>query len=364
MNNIICHIVGINNFIKEDFIKNINKLANPMDKHNNIIVKDLDTITNDIRNTKEMIDLNNSLNCTQKNSNNHMNITKKIQDLWKTLFMEKVDNIIKRNNQQKIIFIGLSTFHKNHKLKININTKNKFFLNLDPKKNAQNVVQYNLEKYKKFIINGSFPIRYIDYQFLVDQRIHLIDIYKNLGFKLKSLDNIYKWLKIYISQYSDQEINSTNINAIIGNTNKLFIGSQNDYNNIIKLTRNIPYRKYNNDAILSKLFGTDKIIETEIFGFTEKWLALIQSIKNINKYIKKGITQIGNKNYPTLKEKFTNAFDILNTFCYIYITSNEQFDKVNNYKYKTTQSVNIQHKEYIKNIYNELVKNGVKMVKK
>ena len=65
------------------------------------------------------------------------------------------------------------------------------------------------------------------------------------------------------------------------------------------------------------------------------------------------------------QEKFKNAFDVLNTDCYIYMTNNNgNFDQINNHKYKSTQSINIKHKEHIKNIHDELIKIGVKFMKK
>lgn len=352
VNNVICHVVGINNFIKDDFI-------NTIKKYDNIVVKDLDLLTNDIRNSPEMAKLNKSLNA-QKGDKTI--ITKQIQDLWKSMFIEKVNNVIKRNGKHKIIFIGLSTFHKNHKLKININTKNKFFININPQTNAQNVIQYNIEKYKKFIINGSFPLKYIDYKFMVEQREYLINVYTSYEYKLKSINNIYKWLDIYMSNIKQQ-----NINTILGQQpidNKLYIGSTTNYDNFIKINKNISHRKHNNDAILSKLLGTTSNINTEIFCYTEKWLALIHSNKNINNYIKKGLIQIGNKSVPALKEKFKNAFDVLNTNCYIYVVNNNGFNKINDYKYKSLQTINIKQKEYIKNVYDELAKLGVKFMKK
>jgi hypothetical protein len=343
MSNIICHIVGINNVLKDDFVKHVSK-------YKNVIIKDLDIITNNIRSDQIFA------NFVKKMDNNNLpNNKQKIYKLWKELLTKKINDIAKRNNKYKIIFIGLSTFHKNHKIYININTKNKFFVNINSNKNAKDIIQYNLDKYRKFIIDGSFPLNYINYKFIVEQRNNLINIYKNINFKLKSIYNIYKWLDIWMSQYDSEH---KNIASIIGQSSDLFIGSINNYDNIIKF--NTIQKKHRNSSILSKILGTSSNIN---YGYTDKWLALIFSITNINKYIKKGIVQIGNKNYPTIKEKFKNAFDVLNSSCYIYTANNNNFEKVNSYKYKPTQSIIIKHKEYVKNIYDMLSTMNVKFIK-
>lgn len=365
MANIICHIVGINNFIKESFLEY-------MEQHyKEIIIYDLDNITNMIRNTKEMVDLCTDLDKTHKNSNNRTNLSKQVNNLWKSSFLSKIEKILNINMGKHIIFIGLSTFHKNHKLKIKIDTKNNFFLKYDPKKNAQNIIEYNLDKYKKNIINGSFPLKYLDFVFLVNQRERLINIYKNIGFKMKTLKNFYKWIDTYysyhIKPYSEKpnsSLNESDINKILNKDSEhtLYVVSSNNYDNFIKVTlSNIAKRKAKNEEFLAKNYDT-VTSDNIIIGYSQEWLALIHSIKDISKYIKKGISKIGLNIYPTIKEKVENGFSVLNADCYIYTINNNNFNKIKNYSYNVSQTVKIQSKKYIGDIMEELKNIGVKFI--
>lgn len=367
MVHIICHIVGLNNLLKISFISEINK------KYPDIVIQDLDAITNDIRNIPDMIALNDSFMKTQKNSKNHNVAMKKIHSFWKSSFSTKINNILKRHHNNKLIFIGLSTYHKNHKLKINIDTKNLFFLKLDPKKNAQNIVEFNLDKYKKHIIDGIFPLKYLDHAFMIEQRNKLIDIYSNLGFKLKSFNTLLKWIDLYMLQFNSPNSPNSDVTKFIDNIvgyppSEIFIGSVDDFVDVIHIKRAVGVRKNKNKKILSSIFASNpKFANTtstcnigELIGYTQKWLALLYAIKGVNNYVKKGFSS---NNSPYIKEKFVGSFDILKKSCFLYMTVGDSFvDKIGWCKYKSSQSVPIKYKEFIENIYDELLELGVRFI--
>jgi len=324
MVNIICHIVGMNNIIKEQFFKYIN------DKYPTIIIKDLDIITHKIRNEPTMINLYKKIKI-----NYNKEINKQINNYWKTTLITKLDNIFKKNYNNDIILLGLCTYHKNYLLKIDINTNNKFFLSIDPKKNARDIVNYNIDKYKKNIINGSFPLKYIDYHFLLKQRDRIKKIYLNMGYKTKSLNSIEKLL-----------------DTLLYNNNNIFVGSNIKYNKIVRL--NTSLRKSKNN--LNNILGTTNN-KNYIIGYKEEWLAILSTIPNINKYIKKGYIQTKKEVGPFIEEKYENAIDNLKKSCYLYEVDNNFFNKINWYKLKSNIAVTIKNKKYIKDILEHIQNN-------
>lgn len=376
MDKVICHIVGLNNFLKQKFISYL------AEKYSNIVVKDLDDITNNIRNNKKMITFYDKLSKV-KLKKNKIQLVQQINTLWKKSLINNINRMYKKNHDKKIILLGLCTYHKNHKLRIKIDTKNKFFIKIDDKKNAINIVEYNIDIYRKNIINGSFPLRYIDHQFLMKQRIKLKKIYTNMNYKLKSYQSILKWIDLKMEQCiaKDDKIisggaldNNKNIiskqifnndkvkvdSTKVFNNNiddkKVYVGSSKNYNSNIKIKKN--YRKDN----LHKILGVKN--KNYITGYTKKWLAILSSIKDNNTFIKKGYLTKNNKIEPYIQEKYDNSFDKLKTACYLYECDNKNFNNnVGWYKYQSTKNVDIIENKFISNIYDELINQCVKMIK-
>jgi len=340
MSDIICHIVGMNCKMKDNFKEKINK------NYPNIIIKDLDLITNSIRNNPRMVELNEKLLKIKKNSIIKSDLIKERNNLWKDNVTSKLENILNNYSGKKIILLGLCTYHKNHRLKVKIDTINNFFIEIEPKLNAVEIIEYNLDKYKKYIINGSFPLRYIDHDFLIKQRERLINIYNNMKYVFKSLDEIIDWI-------------NSNINDEEKETTSLYIGLKHQFSEKINIDKK-SYRKSRKD--ISRLLGIES--ENKIVGYTQLWLALISSIKDIDNYIEKGYCMINNIKRPCIKEKIKNGFDVLNTDCYLYLVDKDNFDStVNEYKYKCLDSIHINKQKYIENIYNSLTKSHIKFIK-
>jgi len=231
---VICHIVGFNEKIKNKFIEEID---------DNIITKDLDDISQKIINSKQLININNKIEDYKKRKNNNRKILEKeYNEKWKIIFNKKIDNICKKNKGKNIIFIGLTTHHKNIRMRIKINTVNTFLCKTNFLVNAKETIEYNLDNYRKYIINGSFPIKYLDCEFLTKQHEKINNVYKSFGYIEKSYGMIQKWIKTNIKCQSGGEKEKEMDSAY-------YVGSQTKYDNIIgnKNVRSI--RKNNRNKI-------------------------------------------------------------------------------------------------------------------
>lgn len=318
MVNIVCHIVGMNNKLKEYFINFIN------DNYSDIVIKDLDEITNSIRNDKEMIRLNDRIKTqTTKHAVDEIN------KLWKTTLETKLNNLYNHYANTNLIILGLSTFHRNHKIKVNIATPNKFFVKIDPTKNAKDVIEHNLIKYKNNIVNGTFPLRYLDYDFLINQRERLIEVYSRMNYMHKSFDQIMKFIETSLDETKKEFTN-------------IYVGS------------GLKEDKLNN----------------KVFGYRYKWLAALSSINDINNHIKKGFIEDSGTSIPFVEEKYKNAFKVLDGGCYLYEVNKQPFIKYNWYKFTATSSINsvpftvaILNTQKIDNIKEFLNDNEVKLIK-
>lgn len=321
---ILCHIVGINNLTKKRFINDIT------DKYMNIYICDLDKITNSILNNKRMDILINEMKNT-KSALKQKDIENEINNFWKEYMKKQIDLEINNNNKKLIIIIGLSIFYLNHKAKININTKNKFFLDVDVKQNANEIVEYNLNEYNEHIVNGTFPIMYLDHDFLINQREKLIKLYKNNKYDMKDYNKLFEIIDILLKDYPNCNDND---NIII------WVSSFNRYNEFIEESN-----------------------DNGIVGYKDEWLSLISIIKDNNKLFKKGYINNDNNKYPYIQERILGAFKYLNKSAYIYELKSNKYNRVNNFKYNILNDRKFMKRILVNNIYNYLEDNGVKLIK-
>ena len=120
-------------------------------------------------------------------------IEKNMINFWKTKFQEDLDIEVKKYNN-KIILIGLSTYFKNHRINVKIDSKLKFFVRVNLTLHAQNIIENNLNNYRNEIISGNFPLNLLDLDHLIQKREILLNIYKKFGYQLKSLNSIIEIL--------------------------------------------------------------------------------------------------------------------------------------------------------------------------
>nr|QBK88912.1 MAG: uncharacterized protein LCMiAC02_00050 [Mimivirus LCMiAC02] len=356
---ILCHIVGMNNVVKQDFIKYIEQT------YSSVIVINLNRIVSKIRNNRNMKKLKSTYRITI-NRNKKNKYKKEMYRLWRTSLDKKLNNMIKKDTGNHIILIGLCTHYDNHRYKIQIDTKNKSFVKVNPKKNTKEIILYNLDKYRKYIADGRFMLEYIDFNYIIKQRDKLNNIYINLGYKNKSLENIKKWIEMKLKdivEYGGTNINDVNdATDMIDTVDNIYVSTVNDYNNVINIENTYKKRRRRRHASLEKIYGISNI---SVIGYTQKWLSLLSSIPDINKKIKKGfLRNNGNIAIPYIEERYTGAFNELKSPCYIYKTNKNTYDeKMGWYKYKSNKSVDIIDKSYVFSVYDKLKENSVKMIK-
>jgi len=295
---IISHIVGLNNILKKEFIEYIDTLDNDID------VYDLDDISKIIVENERYIEFateyDNGLNRTEN--------LQKMGLLWKTMMQKEIDNIVEHSRIDNIIIIGLSNFVLDQRIKIDIPTDNKFFVNIEPKLNAKYIVLSNLIQYKLSIVNGEFPLDYLDHNYLIEQRKKLMDVYINKNYIMKRYSELLKWC------------------------DNIHIGIPNVYY--------ASYKRYENTIVTL----------TNPVGYSSKWLALASIFPKTD--IKRGMR--GGKPYiemanPLIKSKMM-------TPCYLYELI--PHSKVDEYRYIVTNNHFIK-RSYISDIYDELIRLNV-----
>ena len=170
MDKIICHIVGLNDDLK--------KIINIFNKKNlDIEILDLDVITKKIVNDKYMNLMYNKYEnlfeqSKKKGSDKSLvkkykDIEKKMNEYWKSKFsliLKRECNKIQKSN---IILVGLNIHFKNHRINVKIDCKLLFFARLNLEENSRKVIESNLDNHRDEIIAGTFPLQYLDSEFLI-----------------------------------------------------------------------------------------------------------------------------------------------------------------------------------------------------
>ena len=303
---LIAHIVGINNKLKDKFIKDIDNVS---DK---IIILDLDDMSKKIMFMPEYSKIyDNFMNTKDKT------LLSRLGNFWKNKFTDDINLLLEQNKSRHIILIGLITFYLDHRIKINLiePIKDKFFVNLDMKKYVTDILTYNIDIYRTDIIAGKFPLKYLDYNFIKDQREELKAQYMTKEYKIKNYDAIINWIR----HTYENILNQLPINTV-------YYAS---------------YKRYENNI--------DMLVGNTIIGYSYKWLALA-SLTSSN-IIKRGITYKNGDNIPVLKELAPNGFSDLNKCCYLYELYPEK--KLDNFRYIVSDT-NFINRNYVSNIKSEL----------
>jgi nicotinamide mononucleotide adenylyltransferase len=316
MKNIFAHIAGVNieskELIKKSFSKKIFEII------------DLDIITEKIINDKNMLYLYNrddfyknklkDQNLSKLNIKQINNVIKKIDQkmnlYWKANFDNAINNLISKIDKL-IIVIGYNTYFKNHKIYVNINTNHKYIKKVNLIDHAKNVVSTNLKEYYEDIINGEFPLEYLNHQMIIKKRNNLVIQYQKMEYQLDTINNIINAIEIAYN---------TDI------PNMLYFASKENFNKKIMLKQN------------------------KIIAYEDQWIALISALANNN--ISKGYSSSGQ---PYIK---CNP-SILNIPIYLYlITDTKSFSPIPTknklYKYQSAKQITIDKKVLINNIHDKL----------
>ena len=326
MENIFCHIVGLNYKIKDKIIDILKS------KDFNFDIIDLDSITEKIINDKNMnlmydkyeqyFTKSKTKQGTKDDTKKYKEIEKKMVNYWKCKFQLLLEKDVKKS-KKKIVLIGLNTHFKNNRIFVKINCKLKFFIKVDLIDNAKLVIQNNLDQHRNEIIEGSFPLEYLEIDFLIKKRENLINIYKKIGYEVKSLTSIIKIIN-----------NNNNFDMV--NVNDLYFASRD------KQSKKINFK------------------EDRVIAYTIPWLAALSSIDTKN--LKKGFK----KNNGFVKQSKKGELNNLKKECYLYKIEKDNFYHHENgkgIKFASCENAKILENYYIKNIYNYLVDNGISLIK-
>lgn len=316
----IFHISGITEIYKTDLI---NKLKNIK----MFLIFDIDEETEKIYKLKNIQDKLKDTSVVKPQIKKKLE--EEINNIWTSKLSEVIDKIIKQNeNAYGIIFIGniiptINGVTKITKNKVIIPTcYQKFILKVNFKQNAQEIIKYNLIKYHDDIVDGQFPLDYINLDFLMKTREFLQNSYQKLNYTLATLDKI-----IY---YFEHGINEKKPDLLY-----VFIPINN-------ITDPNPYIKF--------------IENKKVHGFNEDWLALTGSITGIERGYNDGIAYI--------KEKVKGSFNKLKISGYIYVVQSTTFIAITNNKEKfvSDRKIKVMKSLIIKNVIDILKEMKIKFL--
>lgn len=305
-NKLICHIVGLNPADKER-LEELCKL----EKKYNII--DLDKINNEVLNSEEMNKMFKTYTRLKKNKNDkYKDLDKKMTKYWEDNMIKKVYDLIPV--KKKSIIIGKNHHYRLLSKKINFNVSNRFILDNNIKEEVKNKIKYNLLVHQNDIINGTFPVQFLDFKYQLKKRELFEDTYTKLGYTRIKLDQIIDILKLHSK------------NKIKGKG--LWVSLNESYN------------------IGSNIYPNKK----PIYAYIDPVLSLIGSF-NFDDI---------DYNFSDEKVVSLNKIDAkkMKKGRYLYYISKEDFipsDTNNKHKYFTQNPVKVLEKEKITNVYNKLV---------
>ena len=221
-----------------------------------------------------------------------------------------------------------------------------------------------MDKYRKHIIDGKFPLKHLDCKYITKQRLKRLNVYQNMHYRTKTYNNICRWVETKCPNKKEIVEQTTENNFSISETaddNILYIGSNKRYKYIINRSK---YRE-NKLKEINEILGGGKIDTTKFqtTGYTVQWLAVLSTISDMKKYMRKGFLEYKKKAVPFLEEKVPNGFDKLNENCYLYTSDSARFKKYKGYKYISSERIPINNSLHIKNIKDWLNENGIRLIK-
>jgi hypothetical protein len=296
----IFHISGITELYKNDLIEKLKKLKM-------FVICDLDIETEKIYKNKEIQSKIKELD--------KVTLAKKkkldgdISSIWKDKLDDYIKKVSKENeNSYGLIFIGNTLNIKHMKCKVLIKTENKFCLKVNLKENAQEIIKYNLKKYHDDIVNGEFPLDYVNLEYLINSRELLQKGYQKLNYNVAPLDKIYYFFE---QGFNDKK------------PDLLYI-------------------------VLPDEYEKDILSKKKVYAFTEDWIALSSVVVGIERGYTDGM--------PYIKEKTKGAFKKLHKPSHIYVVPSTNFLSDNNSKFhqNANKKIKIIKSMHIEDIYEKL----------
>ncbi len=304
-NKLICHIVGLNPRDKQ-------KLVSLCNKYNKYNIIDLDPINNDILNNEEMSKMFKTYSRLKKNKNDkYKELDKKMTKYWEdNMIINVYNNIVSKKEN---IIIGKNHHYRLVSKKINFQVSNKFILESNLKEEVRNKIKYNLKVNHNKIVNGTFPLQFLDYNNLLKKRKNFEESYIKNGYVKVKIDELISIFK------------NNNKRKIKG----LWISLKEPFN------------------IGSKIYPH----KGPLYAYIDPVLSLINSfnMEDIN-------YQFDNDKVMSFDNLDLNK---LSKPRYLYYVSKEHFilfDTKNKHKFISNNPVEILEKEKIKNVYKKLSK--------
>ena len=150
---------------------------------------DLDLISSEIIKDYDMDKLFRQYeNLKSKKNERYKDIGKKMTAFWEKNFNDLIRDNIK--SDKKVILIGKNHHYKQLSKKINLPTTNKFFVKSNMKQDIEEIIEHNLDNYRNDIIKGIFPTNYLNFDYLMKQKIALRDSYLKSGYLEKTIPQI------------------------------------------------------------------------------------------------------------------------------------------------------------------------------
>lgn len=237
---IIGHIIGLDEIHKKKLIKQLSNHIKIIDLdeiqqtvYNNDDIdkqkKNWENISNNILIRKKQNKLIGSKNNKSNNIENEIKklviernrVQQNIHNTWKDNISDYINTQLVNHDDHDILFIGFNIFPKDYRIKINLPLpiiptdpnnplySNKIIFDIKPIKYAANQIKYYLQKYSDKIIRGSFPIKLLQIDYLVNKYEKFTQFYDKQGYKLVPQDEIYS----LIIQLDKQLIESKNISG-------------------------------------------------------------------------------------------------------------------------------------------------------
>jgi hypothetical protein len=188
MNNISCHLIGLNPYNKKELVDMIPKTT--------FNVIDLDNINMEILKTPDIDKMYKQYIKLKEDKNDKFKeVDKKMSLYWENNFIDMIQDQIK---PKKInILIGQNNHYKSLTKRVPIDCTNKFIIKSNDTNNEVKAwIKYNLETYQEDIINGNFPLEYINYGQLYKKRESIETTYKKIGYIEKSVEQVKTMLEL------------------------------------------------------------------------------------------------------------------------------------------------------------------------
>jgi hypothetical protein len=308
LKSISCHIIGFNPYSKIEFVKQLNK------KIFNII--DLDLINQEILKDSQLDKMYKQYQKLKDNKNDKFKeVDKKMSQYWEKNFINKVES--KVNDKRVNILIGQNNHYKSLTKRVNIDCTNKFIVKTNIDIEVKEWIRFNLDTYKKDIIDGNFPLEYINYEYLYKKRLAIESIYQKNGYIEKNIDQ----LKTIIKLIEDSSKSTKR---------KIWVSVKEPYN-----IGSLIHPKSND----------------KIYGFIEPNIALLSSFTFTNNEIKRNF----NGSEITIQEIKPQSMKKLKTRRFLYLVEHKTFiphENGNNQKFFSQLPVKILAKERIDNVHN------------